>query len=62
MIIDKNILPLFCVSNYDVIKSILFFVKNNLPVIIESTSSQVNQFGGYTNKTPKQFKTMIYDL
>ncbi len=64
MIIDKKIsYPCFCVSNYDVIKSILFFVKkNNLTVIIESTSSQVNQFGGYTNKTPKQFKTMIYDL
>ena len=64
MILDKKkSYPCFCVSNYDVIKSILFFVKkNNLPVIIESTSSQVNQFGGYTNKTPKQFKAMIFDL
>ena len=64
MLFDKNkSYPCFCVSNYDVIKSLLLFVKKNkLPLIIESTSSQVNQFGGYTNKTPKQFKHMINTL
>src|SRR5947208_1140484 len=29
---------------------------------VESTSSQVNQFGGYTGQTPKQFAQSIRDL
>ena len=46
--------PCFCVSNEDVIKAILIYTKKNkLSVIIESTSSQVNQFGGYTKKHQK---------
>lgn len=29
--------------------------QNNLPVLIEATANQVNQFGGYTGLTPAQF-------
>ena len=31
----------------------------DLPLLIESTSNQVNQFGGYTNLKPKQFFNRI---
>ena len=38
---------------------IVFCKIYNLPLIIESTSAQVNQMGGYTNYTPKKFKELI---
>ena len=50
----KKGLPSFCTSNVDVLKTIFFFCQTNkFPCLIESTSNQVNQFGGYTNKTPR---------
>ncbi len=62
-IIKKKALPSFCTSNIEVIKSILFFCHNKkLPCLIECTSNQVNQHGGYTNKTPKKFIKEIFNL
>ena len=55
-LIKKKSLPSFCTSNFDVLWAILYFCKNNnFPVLIESTSSQVNQDGGYTGRKPKKF-------
>ncbi len=55
-IIKSKALPSFCTSNAEVIKSILFFCHiKKLPCLIECTSNQVNQYGGYTSKTPKAF-------
>jgi D-tagatose-1,6-bisphosphate aldolase subunit GatZ/KbaZ len=34
-------------------------VENNSLLCIESTSNQVNQFGGYTGQTPRQFAAVI---
>lgn len=54
--IQNNNLPSFCTSNFNVIKSLIIFAKyNNLPILLESTSNQVNQYGGYTFLKPKQF-------
>ena len=54
--IKNNNLPSFCTSNFNVIKSLIIFAKyNNFPILIESTSNQINQFGGYTYLKPKQF-------
>ena len=62
-ILKNKALPSFCTSNIDVIETILFFCHmNKLPCLIESTSNQVNQHGGYTNKTPKIFVTEILNL
>ena len=48
--------PSLCTSNFDVLKSSMIFAKyNDLPLLVESTSNQVNQFGGYTHLKPKQF-------
>jgi len=59
----KKSLPSFCTSNFDVIKAIILYAKvKNLPILIESTSSQVNQFGGYTNNKPYQFKNKIFKI
>jgi D-tagatose-1,6-bisphosphate aldolase subunit GatZ/KbaZ len=56
-------LPSFCTSNLTVLNLLVKFCKKNkLPLLIETTSSQVNQFGGYTNKTPQQFNKILSKL
>ena len=56
-------LPSFCTSNFDVLKAIIIFAKfHNLPVLIESTSNQVNQFGGYSGLNPLQFAKKVKKL
>lgn len=34
----------------------------NTDVLIEATANQVNQFGGYTGMTPKDFSNYVYDI
>ncbi|MDZ7765913.1 MAG: class II D-tagatose-bisphosphate aldolase, non-catalytic subunit [Melioribacteraceae bacterium] len=36
--------------------------KKNTSVLIESTSNQVDQFGGYTGLTPEDFKNNVFQL
>ena len=55
--------PCFCTANKKVIEIIIVFCKiYNLPLVIESTSAQVNQMGGYSNHTPKKFKELILKI
>ena len=62
-LIKNKALPSFCTANMDVLKSIMFFCNlKKLPCLIECTSNQVNQNGGYTNKTPKKFIREILSL
>ena len=62
-ILKNKALPSFCTSNIDVIKTILYFCNvKKLPCLIESTSNQVNQHGGYTKKNPKIFVKEILNL
>ena len=59
----KYSLPSFCTANFNVIKILIIFAKHhNLPILLESTSNQVNQFGGYTGLTPKEFYKKINKL
>ena len=62
-IIKHKALPSFCTANFDVIESIFYFCNSNkLPCLIECTSNQVNQDGGYTNHSPKKFIKKINNL
>tara|TARA_Y100000768_G_scaffold388875_1_gene388155 strand:- start:1296 stop:2522 length:1227 start_codon:yes stop_codon:yes gene_type:complete len=62
-LIKTKALPSFCTANMDVLKSIMFFCNlKKLPCLIECTSNQVNQDGGYTKKTPKKFIKEILNL
>lgn len=55
-ILENKGLPSFCTANFLVLKTLLIFCKKNkLPALIESTSNQVNQFGGYSKNQPKDF-------
>ncbi len=62
-LIKKKPIPSFCTANEGVIKIILLYCKiYNLPCLIECTSNQVNQFGGYTRKTPRKFTNFINNI
>ncbi|MBL8271286.1 D-tagatose-bisphosphate aldolase, class II, non-catalytic subunit [Steroidobacter sp.] len=34
----------------------------NAPLLVEATSNQVNQFGGYTGMTPADFRRFVFDI
>ena len=52
-----------CSANEIVIRAaIRHAVQNNYPLIIESTSNQVNQFGGYTGMLPHEFISMVQKI
>lgn len=53
-------LPSFCTANAYVLDDLLgFTASRNLPVLIEATCNQVNQFGGYTGLTPAAYAANI---
>lgn len=52
-----------CCSNEHVITAALEYAKDkDYPLIIESTSNQVNQFGGYTGMNPQDYAHYVYML
>lgn len=55
-------LPSFCTANDHVLNDIVSFaVLKNVPVVIEATCNQVNQFGGYTGMKPADYAAKIRD-
>ena len=55
--------PSFCCANKIVIEAILEQSKRfDDTVLIEGTSNQVNQFGGYTGMTPSDFTQYTYSI
>jgi D-tagatose-1,6-bisphosphate aldolase subunit GatZ/KbaZ len=62
-IIISKAIPSFCTSNIFVLKSLLSFCKKKkLPILIETTSNQVNQHGGYSGNKPKDFIRKMNNL
>ena len=56
-------LPSFCTSNFEVLNFLMIYSKiHKLPVLIECTSNQVNQYGGYTKLKPINFYKKIMNL
>ena len=52
-----------CSAHPDVIKaSLLKSINDGAAVVIESTSNQVDQYGGYTGLTPDKFAKMVRNL
>ena len=53
-------LPSFCTSNMFVIDAALDYVlQKDVPIVIEATCNQINQFGGYTGLLPKDFSKKV---
>lgn len=56
-------IPSFCSANKIVIQAIMEQSKRfDDSVLIEATSNQVNQFGGYMDMTPQGFKDYVYEI
>ena len=56
-------IPSFCCSNKIVIEAILEQSRRFDDIcLIEATSNQVNQFGGYTGMTPMEFRQYTYNI
>lgn len=52
-----------CSANEQVIRSALCYARDNrIPVLIEATANQVNQFGGYTGMKPADFAQWVFGL
>lgn len=52
-----------CSSNEIVLEAVLKRIKRtDLPIIIETTANQVNQFGGYSGLTPLHFKERVMKI
>ena len=52
-----------CSANEDVLSAaMLRSKKTNTPLLIEATANQVNQYGGYTGKTPADFYSYVHSL
>lgn len=50
-----------CTSNQLVIRAALRHAgKRGYPLVLEATSNQCNQFGGYTGMTPKDYMDMVH--
>lgn len=59
----KTGIPSYCTANRQVIRTILKdAAKNDRTVLIEATANQVDQFGGYTGMTPKDYVRFIEDI
>lgn len=55
--------PSFCSANKIVIEAIMSQAKRfDDPVLIEATSNQVNQFGGYMSMTSVDFREYVYKI
>lgn len=56
-------IPSYCSANELVLEISLRRAKErNVPVLIEATANQVNQFGGYTGMVPKDFYEMVLKM
>lgn len=56
-------IPSFCCANKIVIEAILDQAKRfDDYVVIEATSNQVNQYGGYTKMLPQDFADFVYEI
>ncbi|MCF8516675.1 MAG: class II D-tagatose-bisphosphate aldolase, non-catalytic subunit [Rhodobacteraceae bacterium] len=55
--------PSVCSAHPDVLMASLLLAEElDRPVVIEATSNQVNQFGGYTGMTPAEFAAFVWRL
>lgn len=69
IIIDRNAgnihagIPSYCTANEIVIEAIIKQAKRyDIPVLIEATANQVNQFGGYTGMKPADFRDFVFSI
>ena len=56
-------IPSYCTANELVIEACIKQAERyDIPVLIEATANQVNQFGGYTGMQPADFRDFVYEI
>ncbi len=56
-------IPSYCTANEIAIEALLEQgAKLNTEILIEGTANQINQFGGYTGMTPKDFRGYVFNI
>jgi len=58
----KGIYSICCANRYVIAAAMRRAQYRNMPVLIESTANQVNQYGGYTGMNPENFKEFVYNI
>ncbi|MFC1481162.1 D-tagatose-bisphosphate aldolase, class II, non-catalytic subunit [Candidatus Neomarinimicrobiota bacterium] len=58
----KGIYSICSANMYALEAAIQQALADDSPVLIEATSNQVDQFGGYIGMTPEQFSTFVYNI
>ena len=59
----KSGIPSYCSANEIVIEALFEHgLKLNVPVLIEGTANQINQFGGYTGMKPDDFRDYVFKI
>lgn len=59
---NKGIVSVCCANEYVIKAAMTRARKKGLPVLIEATANQVNQFGGYTGMKPQDFREFVFKL
>lgn len=60
---EKIGIPSYCTANELVLEECLIRAKKlGIPVLIEATANQVNQYGGYTGMKPADFYNKVLDM
>ena len=56
-------MPSICTAHPDALLASLMLARDhNWPVLVEATSNQVNQHGGYTGMKPEDFRALVSGL
>ncbi|HID39001.1 MAG TPA: D-tagatose-bisphosphate aldolase, class II, non-catalytic subunit [Calditrichaeota bacterium] len=59
---EKGIFSVCSANSYVLLAALMHTKKHNGPLLVEATSNQVDQYGGYTGMKPADFKKYIQDM
>lgn len=57
-----GIFSVCCSNNYVIEATMEKLLNKNIPLLVEATANQVDQFGGYTGMRPKDYANYIYEI
>jgi len=58
----EGVFSVCCSNSYVIEAAMTRILEKDMPLVVEATANQVDQFGGYTGMTPKDYVNYIYEL
>lgn len=58
----EGVFSVCCSNSYVIEAAMTRSLDKDMPLVVEATANQVDQFGGYTGMTPKDYVNYIYEL